>query len=457
MLSEGRQGAPGRSRTAGGPRPDRRAEAAAPAGLPARQAAFGAVAEVLRSGVALDDALARTRTVSDDPLVRAIAVATFRHLGSLGRVLQTRLSRGLSEDERAFALLATGAAQILHLQVADHAAVSLTVEIARRDPTLGHLAGLANAVLRRVVREREAILAEAVPALVEAPVWLAERWVAHYGADRAEAIALAHRDGAPVDVTVRDDPEGWAERLGGAVLPTGSVRLASRTAVPDLPGFEDGAWWVQDAAAALPARLLDVRPGERVLDMCAAPGGKTAQLAAAGGRVTALDRSGPRLQRLADNMARLRLEVEAIRADALAFRAEAFDAVLLDAPCTATGTLRRHPDVAWTKQRTDLASLADLQRRLLDKAAALTRPGGRLVYCVCSLEPEEGGEQVAAFLARQPDFERVAVDPAALGLRPDASSPAGDLRTLPDGLAAHPGVRGGLDGFFAAHLSRKQP
>nr|WP_246736037.1 RsmB/NOP family class I SAM-dependent RNA methyltransferase [Enterovirga sp. DB1703] len=415
--------------------------------------ALAAVAEVLRSRTGLDEILARSPGA--DPLARAVAVTTFRRLGTLGRVLNERLAKGLSADERAFALLATGAAQILFLNVPDHAAVDLTVELARSDPKLRHLTGVANAVLRRVAREREAILAEEISPLEDAPVWLAERWTGTYGPERAAAMAAAHRDGAPVDLSAKEDAAGWAERLGGALLPSGSIRLADRTAIPDLPGYAEGAWWVQDAAAALPARLLGAGPGERVADLCAAPGGKTAQLAAAGAVVTAVDRSAARLGRLRQNLDRLRLGAEVVCTDALAFRAEPFDAVLLDAPCTATGTLRRHPDAAWTKQEGDLASLADLQRRLLDHAATLVRPGGRLVYCVCSLEPEEGEQQAAAFLRRHPEFERIPVAPGETGLGQAVVTDEGDLRTLPDAAGLPEAFRRGLDGFFACRVSRK--
>lgn len=435
-------------------RPKRR-DAARPAdetlpGLASRRIAAAAVAEVLRAGVALDERLGREIGSGRDPLARAIAVTTFRRLGSILDILADRLSTGMPEDPRLAALLTIGVAQILYLDVPDHAAVSLTVELARIDPKLRHASGLVNAVLRRVIRERDAI-ADASP-LADIPAWLAERWTRSFGADRAQAVAAVHRHGAAIDLTVKADPTEWAVRLGGTLLPTGSIRVAERTPVPDLPGFADGAWWVQDAAAALPARLLKARADERVLDMCAAPGGKTAQLAVAGALVTALDRSEPRLERLRANMSRLRLEATFVHADALVYEAPPFDAVLLDAPCTATGTIRRHPEIAWTKGVKDLAGLVDLQRRLLDQAATLVRPGGRLVYCVCSLEIEEGEQQAAAFLARNTDFSRVPIAIGEIGL--DAVNQDGDLRTLPDSLETPEGVRPGIDGFFAARFSR---
>nr|WP_283214989.1 RsmB/NOP family class I SAM-dependent RNA methyltransferase [Methylobacterium trifolii] len=428
--------------------------------------ALAAVADLLgqNRALALEDALAQAGRVAgldpaDAALARAIATVTFRRMGLLRRALAERMAKGLPEDQpRLFALLLTGAAQILDLSVPDHAAVDLAVRLAKLDPRNQHQAGLVNAVLRRIVRERDAILAGAADPLDHnTPDWLAARWRATYGEARAAGIARAHLAGAAVDITVRADAEGWAERLGAVILPTGSLRLTdTRGAIAELPGYGEGAWWVQDAAAALPARLLGAQAGERIADLCAAPGGKTAQLAAAGAQVTAVDRSAPRLERLRENLARLGLQAEIRVADALALEPEENDAVLLDAPCSATGTIRRHPDVAWTKNADDVARLTGLQARLLDKAATLVRPGGRLLYCTCSLEPEEGEGQVSAFLARNGDYERVGIEAAEVGGLSELIDAQGDLRTLPchlDGAAL--GTRGGLDGFFASRLRRK--
>ena len=239
------------------------------------------------------------------------------------------------------------------------------------------------------------------------------------------------------------------------MLPTGSVRLSTHAPIVELPGYADGEWWVQDAAAAIPARLIDVAAGARVVDLCAAPGGKSAQLAAAGAKVTAVDRSAERLKRLAANFSRLRLEAEIAVANALAFEAAPFDATLIDAPCTATGTIRRHPDVAWTKRQGDLATLGELQSKLIDKAIALTRPGGIIVYCTCSLEPEEGEAQIAALLRRNPDVRRVPITPAEIGGLAECLNPAGELRALPCHLQASEPRLSGLDGFFAARLQRR--
>ncbi|AMB43610.1 RsmB/NOP family class I SAM-dependent RNA methyltransferase [Methylobacterium sp. AMS5] len=435
-------------------------------GLAARHAAREAVATLLgpARGLALEDALAQAARgagldAGEAALARAIATASFRRLGFIRAALAARLRDGLPEDRpHLLALLVTGAAQILDLAVADHAAVDLSVRLAKADPQLQHLVPLVNAVLRRIARERDAIREqESDPLAHNTPDWLARRWRAAYGEEAARRIAVAHLEGAAVDLTVPNDPETWAERLGGIRLDLGSVRLAEvRQAVAELPGYAEGAWWVQDAAAALPVRLLAPVSGERVVDLCAAPGGKTAQMAAAGAVVTAVDRSAVRLERLGRNLERLGLSAEVVTADALALPEDApFDAVLLDAPCSATGTIRRHPDVVWTKSEADVIRLAGLQRRLLDKAARLTRPGGRLVYCTCSLEPEEGSAQVTAFLARNPDFERIAITPDRLSGHAELIDASGDLRTLPSHVVGGTGRAGGLDGFFASLLRRR--
>ncbi|GJE46406.1 RsmB/NOP family class I SAM-dependent RNA methyltransferase [Methylobacterium soli] len=436
------------------------------AGLAARRVAQNAVADLIgkNRAFALEDALEQAgRNAQLEPadaaLARAIATVTFRRFGFLKRALAARLAQGLPEEPRLLALLATGAAQIVDLNVPDHAAVDLAVRLAKADPQAQHLAGLVNAVLRRIVRERDAVLAEATDPLENnTPLWLATRWRAAYGPDLAQAIARAHLRGAAIDLSVRGEMQAWAERLGADPLPIGSLRLRdTRTSVVDLSGYAEGEWWVQDAAAAIPARLLDVAPGERVADLCAAPGGKTAQLAARGAHVTAIDRSAPRLERLRQNLTRLGLSADIQVGDALKMTGEGtFDAVLLDAPCSATGTIRRHPDVAWTKAEPDIARLASLQSRLLDRAALLVRPGGRLLYCTCSLEPEEGEQQVAAFLARNGDYERLPVMLNEVGGLGELIDRNGDLRTLPAHLDGN-GVteRGGLDGFFATRLKRR--
>jgi 16S rRNA (cytosine967-C5)-methyltransferase len=427
-------------------------------GVAARRLAWTALAGSLKSRTSLDDVWEEAARraglpARDEALARAIAITAFRRFGTIREALGARLNEGLPSDERMLALLVTGAAQILFLDVPDHAAVATSVEVARGDRALMHFAGLVNAVLRRVARERDAILAGADP-LADLPEWLRDRWRASYGEETLQAMAAAHRVEAAVDLTLRDEAGPWAERLEAVRLPTGSLRLVERTGITDLAGFEEGGWWVQDAAAALPARLLGVQPGERAADLCAAPGGKTLQLAAAGADVVAVDRSGKRLERLQANLKRLGLEAEVRVADVLALPDDTFDAVLLDAPCSATGTLRRHPDVAWLKSERDVTRLADLQARLLDRAADLTRPGGRLVFCTCSLEPEEGERQADAFLARRPDMARVPIEPAEVGGLEALINGRGELRTLPHLLPGIGAARPGMDGFFAARFRR---
>ncbi|KAA5603321.1 RsmB/NOP family class I SAM-dependent RNA methyltransferase [Blastochloris sulfoviridis] len=427
-----------------------------PAGLASRRVAAELIEGVLHHGRPLDEALeAALAGVAerDRALVRMLVGTVLRRHGTLRAVVGTFLTRAPKGGPRLDAALLLGAAQILFLDVPDHAAVDLSVRLATSDHAARHYAGLVNAVLRKVAAEGQAVLAGLADPGIDAPDWLMARWRAAYGAEVAAAIAEAHRHEAALDLTVKADAAGWAERLGGQVLPTGSVRLLAKGPVPQLEGFAQGAWWVQDAAAALPARLLgDVR-GLRVADLCAAPGGKTLQLATAGASVTAVDRADSRLDRLRQNLERTGLTAEIVCADVLAFAGGTFDAVLLDAPCSATGTIRRHPDVAWTKGPQDIASLAELQAALLDRAVQLVKPGGRLVYCTCSLEPEEGPDQIEALLARRPGVTRLPIEAAAIGADPAWITAAGDLRTLPCHLPDADPRLAGLDGFFAARLA----
>ncbi|ALK11078.1 RsmB/NOP family class I SAM-dependent RNA methyltransferase [Blastochloris viridis] len=438
-------------RSAARPRPP----VAPPPGLAARRVAAELIEGVLHHGRPLDEALdAALAAVAerDRALVRMLVATVLRRHGTLRAVLSRFLTRAPKGGPRLDAALLLGAAQILFLDVPDHAAVDLSVRLAQADHAARHYAGLANAVLRKVAGEGRAALAELTDPGLDTPDWLMARWVKTYGAETAAAIAEAHRHEAALDLSVKDDGAGWADRLGGRLLATGTVRLAAKGAVPQLAGFSDGAWWVQDAAAALPARLLGAVNGLAVADLCAAPGGKTLQLAAAGAIVTAVDRTEARLERLRQNLARTRLDAKVVCADVLTFDGGPFDAVLLDAPCSATGTIRRHPDVAWTKRPQDIAALAELQAALLDRAAALVKPGGRLVYCTCSLEAEEGPRQIAALLERRPELARLPILAGEIGADPAWITDAGDLRTLPCHLTDPDPAMSGLDGFFAARL-----
>jgi 16S rRNA (cytosine967-C5)-methyltransferase len=431
-------------------------------GLPVRRVAADILDGVLRRRRPLDEMLDATRELNtleerDRALTRALVATTLRRLGTLRHLLGAYLERGVPpQAPRVETALLIGAAQILFLEVPDHAAVDLSVRLAQIDRHAAHFAGLVNAVLRRLTREGRARLATLDLSMLDTPAWLMERWTAAYGAETAHAIAAANGHEPALDLTVKSDAAAWAEKLGGKVTPTGSVRLIAHGAITSLPGFAEGAWWVQDAAAALPARLLgDVREC-RVADLCAAPGGKTAQLAAAGARVTAVDRTAGRLKRLSENLARLSLKAEPVCADAAVWDAEPFDAVLLDAPCSATGTIRRHPDLPWLKQAADIVSLVALQNRLLDRAVALTKPGGTLVYCTCSLEPEENQRVVADLLARAPDMQRMPITAAEVFGRSELLTPEGDLRTLPCHLPDADSRLAGLDGFYAVRLLKRQ-
>ena len=387
-------------------------------------------------------------------------MTVLRRHGTLSGVLERFIERPLPEaGARARTVLLAGAAQILLLGTPVHAAIDLAVEQCRRQRSALAYAKLVNAVLRRVAVDGPAILATLDTPRLDVPEWLYRRWSKHYGAARAHEIARASLVEAPLDISVKADPDRWAQTLGGRVLETGSVRLEDHGRVETLAGYEEGAWWVQDAAAALPVRLLGAVSGLRVADLCAAPGGKTAALAAAGAHITAVDVSAERLEIVRRNLTRLDLaaRVDLVTADLQTWQPDApFDLVLLDAPCSATGTIRRHPDILHLKRADDIARSAELQARLLARAATMLRPGGVLVYCTCSLEPEEGEQQVAKLLADLPEFTRDTLTPSDVGGKTDWLSPAGDLRTLPShdpGSGTDSGI-GGMDGFYAARLRR---
>ncbi len=433
-------------------------------GLASRRLAADILDAVLRRRHPLDDELdsAATRAAlaglpeRDRALTRALVATVLRRLGSLRHLLGLFLDHGApKEAPRVETALLLGAAQILLLDVPDHAAVDLAVRLTQADRHAARYAGLVNAVLRRLAREGAERLAGLDAAVLDTPEWLMARWIATYGEATARAIAAANSREPALDLTVKSDPELWAARLGGRVLPTGTVRVITHGAITALPGFAEGAWWVQDAAAALPVRLLGDVSGLRVADLCAAPGGKTAQLAAAGARVTAVDRAPARLSRVRENLTRLSVQAELVSADVAEWTAEPFDAVLLDAPCSSTGTIRRHPDVPWLKSPADIAKLAALQHRLIERAAALTKPGGTLVYSTCSLEPEEGEHVVADLLAREPSMQRAPIAAAEVFGCGEFISNDGDLRTLPCHFPDAESRLAGLDGFYAARLEKR--
>jgi len=407
--------------------------------LAARDAALTLLTKALSGRGGLEAGLPALARLSpeDRAFARALVMATLRHLGPIDRALDARLSREPRPPVRD--LLRLGLAQAFYLATPAFAAVDTTVALAPRP-----VRGLVNAVLRGQLRDGPP--PEDAESL--APPWLFARWRAAFGLAAAQAIAEVIAEEPATDLTPKGVPDSaLVEALEAETLPGGSLRTRRRGDVAGWPGFADGAWWVQDAAAAIPARLLGVRPGEMALDLCAAPGGKTLQLAAAGAAVTAVDRAAPRLGALNDNLARMSLAAEVVAADAAEWPdTRAFDAVLLDAPCSATGTFRRHPDVLWNARPSDIASLAGAQAGLLAAAARRVKPGGRLVYSVCSLEREEGEDQARAFLTACPDFRLDPVTPDEGGAPDACVTPEGWLRILPHHAS------GGLDGFFVARF-----
>lgn len=431
-------------------------------GLPARRAAAGLLHAVLADGQPLDDALVNSTAsrimismaARDRALARAIASTSLRRKGQIDDVLKHFLDRPLPKKSGMLReILLSGACQILFLDTPNHATIDLAVTLTKQTRQTRHFDKLVNAVLRRVAEKGPDIIAKQDAAQLNTPPWLWERWSNIYGTQTAERIAAAHMGEAALDLSVKSEAEEWARKFNGLVTPTGSVRLKAGGRVDDMEGFSDGDWWVQDAAAALPAQLLGMLNGKDVADLCAAPGGKTAQLVMAGAHVTAVDSSSARLERLRENLARLKLDAGVVAADAGNWMpGKQFDAVLLDAPCTGTGTLRRHPDIALLKKPKDLEELTGIQARLLAHAATLVRPGGTLLYCTCSLEPEEGENQIARLLEDNPHIKPDRIKPEEIGGNDTWLNGMGQLRTLPFLLEFEDRALSGIDGFFAARL-----
>ena len=433
-----------------------RAQEKTPAGIDARQIAariFRAVLDERRTLDDLiehDDAVGRLET-RDRAFLNNLLRTTFRHLSEIEAIRAKHIARPLPRKSGSAGDIVTLAiAQLLFLETPPHAAIDSAVRMARADRNATHFSGLINAVLRKVAATGSADLSGLGTGQINTPGWLWDRWRKAYGADLAEAIAQSHANEPALDIAVKSDAAGWAERLGGTLLPTGQIRLlAHRGLVSALPGFDTGEWWVQDAAAGLPVLLLDDLSGKSALDLCAAPGGKTMQLAAAGARVTAVDQSPVRLQRLRENLERTRLTATVVEGDVLSLgMTERFDVVLLDAPCSATGTIRRHPELPYIRQPSQMTGLCATQRMMLAEAADRVIPGGSLVYCTCSLEPEEGEKQMTWFQAAYPHFKLVAPGPA---IPRNLVSDSGWLRLHP---AMSIGDCVGMDGFFVARLDR---
>lgn len=425
-------------------------------GLGLRLAAVNAISLVLYEKRFLEDALADSLAGVDDPRDRAfahaLAATALRRKGQIDVVLESYLEQKLrARTGKARVILLCGVAQLLFLETEPHAAISTSVELAARDEKAQRLKGLINAVLRNISRDRETILAALPSTVSNLPKWLHTRVRADYGLETAALIAEAHTSKAALDLSIRNNQANDDLLSLGTRLPTGTIRLGDpHPAVPDLPGYSDGNWWVQDFAASLPALMLGCVDGKTALDMCSAPGGKTLQLCAAGAAVTALDISEFRLSKVIENLARTNLQANCIVVDALEFEPEElFDVILLDAPCSATGTIRRHPDMPYVRGNDEVKLLTAVQRKLLRKAAAMLKPGGKLVYAVCSLLADEGPKQIAAFLNERDNFTRKPVASGECRIPGEFISKAGDLRTLPHFQIAD---SSGMDGFFAARL-----
>ena len=424
-------------------------------GLAARRVAYGVLNDVFFQKKTLDEAYSRTTgfealEARDRAFVKLLVSVVLKRWRETDVVLARLLTEPLAElkPSQLVNIFRLGIAQLAFLQTPSHAVVDTSVELAASEG-IAHHKPLVNAVLRRLTREGYPHLSARDSGRITTPDWLWQQWVNDYGVEMALNISTANLDEAAVDFTARADTEQWSKNLEAQILPTGSLRKSSGGMIPSLQGYDEGAWWVQNAAAAIPVRLMGDVSGKTVVDLCAAPGGKTAQLAVGGAHVTALDRSAPRMQRLLENMTRLRLDVETIIADGVQWRpAEKVDAVLLDAPCTATGTIRHQPDVLLHKDIRDQEKLAALQRRLILNAAEMIKPGGMLVYCTCSLQKAEGEYQTDWLLGQGLGLKLLSISPEDARKQgvDELLTPRGDIRALP----CHWKDIGGIDGFYIA-------
>lgn len=423
-----------------------------PEGLSARAAAALKLDAVLEGENFAPITASEVSDGRDRAFANRLVTVSLRRTGHLNIIISTLLERGLPKRSGNFeAVLRLALAELLFMDDgAAHSALFLAVELVKRDKRAMHLAKLMNGVLRRAQREAEQF--QNLEAQKLFPDWLAIRWAKAYGPDAVAQFALALLGGAPLDLTLRDAEGGLAETLGAKHMAADSFRLALRESViSEMPGYAEGQFWVQDLSSAIPARLFGLDAGARVLDMCAAPGGKTAQLAKAGYRVTALDNSDTRMVRVRENLTRLGYEADLQVADGTTFAPkEKFDGVLVDAPCTATGTFRRHPELAWQRQQKDIAGRVALQRKLLENAIACLNPGGVLIYATCSLEPEEGEQQVAWILETFKAAQLLPIGAEDVGVFGPGIDKSGCMRVYP-GFAPLP-IEGALDGFFVARF-----
>lgn len=422
----------------------------------ARLSALSALVHTLDKKKPLDscwpqDRYFNTLSPSDRAFAQLLAKTTLRRLGQIDDILNRFLEKPVAAT-RIMHTLRLGVTQLIWLETPPHAAVHSAVEMTKQ-LKMEKYSGLVNAVLKRVSREAKAIADTQDAPRLNTPDWLMASWEKAYGAETARRITEIHLQDPPLDITVKGDPNFWAGELNGTVLPIGSVRLTDARNLTRLKGFAEGDWWVQDVAATIPAKLLGDVTNKRVIDLCAAPGGKTAQLAAAGAHVSAVDVSKERIAMLKTNVHRLQLKAEYVVSDAVKWApAAAPDAILLDAPCSATGTMRRHPDVAWNRRPEDVQRLTETQAKLLIHALDMLKPGGTLVYSVCSLQPEEGEEQITQLINERKDVTLMPVDAAAVGNLKECITARGEVRTLP----CHLAELGGMDGFYAAVLKKKE-
>ena len=432
-------------------------------GLPARQAAARLLSAVVDKKTSLDGLTDNEHghpqylalEMRDRMLVRAILGAALRHRADIERIFKSYLDRPLPQNALSLRhLLHVAAAQVLYLDVPDHAAIDLAVTAAKSDPRNQRFSGLVNAILRKLARNADKERAQS-STIENIPAWFSHMLIENYGREKAAKILAAQANEPPIDISVKSNPEMWAEKLGGHVLFNGTVRLEHvEGAVSDLEGYQQGEWWVQDAAASLPARLLGNIKDKAVADLCAAPGGKTAELAVQGAHVTAIDLSENRLKRLQRNMERLDLKVATWVGNLKDFKLqELFDAVLLDAPCSSTGTIRRHPDILWTKDVSDVEKLAKLQLELLVASISLVKIGGLIVFANCSIARQEGEELVDAVLSSRNDIMLVPIRDEEVGGKTELLS-NGVLRTTPADLEGQTPSLSGMDGFFAARFKR---
>ena len=431
--------------------------------LSARSAALEVLDKVLNQKQALDISLEKSdsfRTLSsrDKAFARMIVSTTLRRLGQIDDLIEKSEERPGSASRNMMLqnILRLGVAQIMFMNVPDHAAVDTAVRLAD-GAGMERQKGFVNGLLRNIIRNGSEFMSRQDPARLNTPEWLLKIWIEEYGMSKAAHIATANLVEAPLDITVKDQSSRnyWGGTLQASSFPTGTLRKPAGGNVTALEGFDDGMWWVQDASAAIPAQLFGDIEGKTVIDLCAAPGGKTAQLASMGANVVAVDRSAQRMKRLSENLKRLRLDekVETFIADSAVWRPkQPVDFVLCDAPCSATGTLRRHPDVARLKTPRDIESLIEVQRRILKNAFDILAPGGILVYCTCSLQKSEGEDQIERFITETPNALRLAIAPDEIGDLDELITEHGDVRVLPFMQAAS----GGMDGFYIARLKKAE-